>query len=143
MCAAGVVGPALGAAAGVLCRWLVGVAVLPVEGEFERRSHYSATTAHRALPVCRWPALGMPWGTARSNAASAASSRTGGACTGGGGRGAVQVVCGGCGFAGLLRFPEEQAALGNHSAQSPASVWVASPGYAMGHCKVKFSLFDV
>ena len=30
--------------------------------------------------------------------------------------------------------------LGNHSAQSPASVWVASPGHAMGHCKIKCSL---
>ena len=30
--------------------------------------------------------------------------------------------------------------LGNHSAQSPASRWVASPGYAMGHCKIKCSL---
>ena len=34
-------------------------------------------------------------------------------------------------------FVEEEAALGNHSAQSPASVWAASPGHAMGHCKLK------
>ena len=34
-------------------------------------------------------------------------------------------------------FVEEEAALGNHSAQSPASVWVASPGHAVGYCKVK------
>ena len=27
--------------------------------------------AHRALSVCEWPALSMPWATARSNAASA------------------------------------------------------------------------
>ena len=34
--------------------------------------------------------------------------------------------------------PEEQAALGNHSAQSPASVWVASSRHAMvGHVKSK------
>ena len=52
LCAAGVVGPELGAVAGVLCRWFVV----------------------------------------------------------------------GCSFAGLGRFPEEEAALGNHSAQSPASV---------------------
>ena len=26
----------------------------------------AATTAHRALPVCKWPALDIPWGTARS-----------------------------------------------------------------------------
>ena len=57
-CAAGVVGPALGAAAG-LCRWFVGVAVLPVCGDFQRRSQHLANTAHRALPVCEWPALGM------------------------------------------------------------------------------------
>ena len=38
---------------------------------------------------------------------------------------------------------EEEAALGNHSAQSPASVWVASPGHAMGHWKVKYSLWCV
>ena len=30
--------------------------------------------------------------------------------------------------------------LGNHCAQSPASVWVASPGHALGHCKVKCTL---
>jgi len=34
----------------------------------------------------------------------------------------VQVVRWGCGFADMWRFPEEEAALGNHSAQSPASV---------------------
>ena len=43
--------PALGAAAGVLCRWFVGGAVLPVCGDFQRRRQHSATTAHRALPV--------------------------------------------------------------------------------------------
>ena len=37
-------------------------------------------------------------------------------------------------------FVEEEAALGNHSAQSPASVLVASPGHAMVHSKVKCSL---
>ena len=81
-----------------------------------------ATTVHRALPVCEWPVLGMPLGTAKADAASAVCSRSGRACTGGSGRGAVQVVWGGLGFAGLLRCPEEKAALGNHSAQSPASV---------------------
>ena len=70
------------------------------------------------------------------------SSRRLGACTGACGR-AGQVVCGGCGFAVLWRFPEEEAALGNHSAQSPFSVFVASPGHAMGHCKVKCSLCSV
>ena len=116
---------------------------MPVCGNLHRRRQHSATTAHRALPVCEWPALGMPWGTARSNAASAVCSRVGGACTGGCGRGAVQVVSGGCGFADLGRFPKEEAALGNHCAQSPASVGVASPGHALGHCKVKCSLCSV
>ena len=40
-------------------------------------------------------------------------------------------------------FVEEEAALGNHSAQSPASVREFSPGHAMGHCKVKYSLCSV
>ena len=40
-------------------------------------------------------------------------------------------------------FVEEEAALGNHSAQSPASMWVASPGHAVVHCKVKCSLCSV
>ena len=50
-CAPGVVGPALGALAG-LGRWFVGVAVLLVGGAFQRRRQHSATTAHRALRVC-------------------------------------------------------------------------------------------
>ena len=82
LCAAGTAWLALGAAAG-LCRWYVGVAVWLVCGAVQRRSQHSATTGYRALPVCEWPTLGMPWGTARSNAASAMCSRVGGACTGG------------------------------------------------------------
>ncbi len=129
-------GPALGAAAGP-GGWFSGVGFWPVCGAVQRRRQHSATTAHRALPVCGWPALGIPWGTARSNAIGAACSRGGGASTGGGGR-SEKEVCGGCGFAGLWRFPaEEEAALGNQSAQSPASVWVASPGHAVGHFKVQ------
>ena len=112
----------MGTAAGVLCRWLVGGADLPVCGDFQRRRQHSATTAHRALPVCEWPALGMPWGTARSNAASAVCSRGGRACTGGSSKAGRVVVCGACGFTGLWRVPEEEAALGYHSAESPASV---------------------
>ena len=80
-CAAGVVGPALGAAVG-LGGWFVGVAVVPVCGDFRRRRQYSATTAHRALPVCQWPALGMKRGTARSNAASVVCIRCGRVGTG-------------------------------------------------------------
>ena len=69
------------------------------------------TTAHRALPVCEWAALSMSGGTARSNAGSAVCSRFFGACNGD------------YGFANLWRIPEqEEAALGNHSAQSSASV---------------------
>ena len=83
LCAAGVVGPELGAAAGVLCRWFVGVAVLPVCRAVQKRRQHSATIVHGALPVGEWPALGMPWATASSSAASAVSSRRGGACTGG------------------------------------------------------------
>ena len=108
-----VVEAALGALAG-LGRWcFVEVAVLPVCGDFKRRRQHSATTAHRALPVCGWSALGMLLGTIRSNEASDVCSRFGGACTGGCGRGAVQVARGGCGFAGLGSFAKEEAALIN------------------------------
>ena len=50
------------------------------------------------------------------------------------------VVCGGCGFAECWSFPDVEAPLGNHSANSPASVCVVSPGPAMSHCKVKSML---
>ena len=87
-----------GAAAG-LGRLFVGVAVLPVScGNFQWRRQHSASTAQAALLVSEWPAVGMPWDTARSNAASAVRSRCGRACTGGCGR-AGQMVCGGCSFA--------------------------------------------
>ena len=33
-----------------------------------------------------------------------------------------------------------EAVLGNNCAQSPASVWVASPGHTLDHCKVKCTL---
>ena len=104
-----------------LGRWVVGVVVLPVCGDSQRGRQYSATTAHRALPLCKWAAVGMPWSTERLNAASVASSRCGGACTEGCGR-AGQVDCGGCGFAFLWRFPEEEAAFGNFSLQNHASM---------------------
>ena len=134
------VGPALGAAAGP-GGWFVGrPAVLLVCWEFQRRrQHLATTTAHIALPVFGQPALGMLWATARSDSASAVWSRHWGACTRGCGR-AGHVVYGGCGFAGLWRSLKEEASLGNHSAQSPASVWVASPGHAKEHCKVNCSL---
>ena len=105
--------------------------------EISRGGGSSATTALRGLPVvCEWPALGMPRGTARSNAISAVCSMCGCGCTGGCGWLGRWFV-GGCGFAShLWRFPEEEAALSNHSAQSPTSLWVAGSGHAMGHYKV-------
>ena len=70
------------AAAG-LGRWFVSVAVSLSTGVFLIIWRQClATTAHSALPVCKWPTLAMPWATARSNAASAVCSRCGGACTG-------------------------------------------------------------
>ena len=48
-----------------------------------------------------------------------------------------QVVCGSFGFAECWSYPDAETALGNESAQSPASVQIASPGHAIGHCKVK------
>ncbi len=81
-CAAGVVEPVLGAYAG-LDRWFVGGAVLLNAGVFQMWRRWLPTTAHRALPVHEWPALGMPWGAVRSSAASVMFRRSGGACTGG------------------------------------------------------------
>ena len=40
-------------------------------------------------------------------------------------------------------FVQEEAALINRSAQSPARVWVASTEHAVGHCKVQCSLCSV
>ena len=112
----------LGAAAG-LGGWFVGMRLFPICVSFQRSRQHSATAAHRALPVGEWPALGMPWGTARSNAAS-------GVCAAGVVEPAVGSAAGpGRWFMGVAVFPlcgrfpeEEEAALGNHSAQSPASV---------------------
>ena len=63
----------------------------------------------------------MPWGTARSNAASAECS----SCEVSGTGAAAGVLC--RRFVGVAVLPvrgyfvEEESALGNHSAQSPAS----------------------
>ena len=59
-CAAAVVKPALGAAAGP-GRWLVEVAVLVDAGVFQLRRCRWATTLHRALPMYICPFLVMPW----------------------------------------------------------------------------------
>ena len=134
------VGPALGAAAG-LGRWLVGVAVLWSSGILQMRRQWPVTTAHRALPMCSWLVLlGMPWGTARWKAASSVRSRCGGDCTGCCGRAGQEVVYGGCGFVDFWSLPDMEAVVSDHGAQSPSSVCVASPGHAMGHCKLKCSL---
>jgi len=140
-CSAGVVEPALGAAAR-LGRWFVGGAVLLNAGVFRMWMCRSATTEHRALPVCEWLALSLPIATARSIAGSAVCRRCGGACTGCCGRDG-QVVCGSCVLAEYWSFPDVKALLGNHSVQSPASARVASPGGAMGQCKVKCSFYSV
>ena len=70
---------------------------------------------------------------------SAVCNRCCGAYTGCCGR-AGQVVCGGCGFAAFWFCSVEEVPLGNHRAQSPASVRVASPGHVVGTCKVKYNL---
>ena len=74
-----------------------------LSGVFQFRRRYSATTVYRALPVCGWPALGMSWGAARSNAASALCTSCEAPGTGGCGS-AEQVVCGGCRFAAEWRI---------------------------------------
>ena len=56
----------LGAAAG-LGRKFRGAAVLLNAGVLKMWGHRSATTAYRALPVCDWPALGIPRATTRLN----------------------------------------------------------------------------
>ena len=124
-CATGVVEPALGAVA-VLGRCFLGASVvLLLSGVFQLSRRHSATTVQRALQVCVGSVLGMPWGTVRSNTASALCSRCGGVCAGCFGHHAGQVVCGGCGFAaGYWNLLPKEVPLGNQSAQSPASVSV-------------------
>ena len=62
-------------------------------GVFQIWRRCSTTIAHRALPVREWPALSIPWTTARSNAVFAVCSRFGGVCTGCCGR-AGQMILG-------------------------------------------------
>ena len=109
-------------AAGRLGRWFMGGAVLLNAGLIQMMwRRCSATTAHRALPVCVWAALGMSWATARSFTVFEVCSRCVGACTWCCCR-AGQVICGGCGFAECWTFPDVKALFSSHSAQSPASV---------------------
>ena len=144
-CAAGVVKHALEKTAAGLGRWFVGGAVVLLNaGVLQMWRRRPATTAHRALSVCEWPALGIPWGTARSNAASTVCSRRSAACTGCCGRAGQVVYMGDCGFAEYWSVPEDvEVPLGNHSAQSPASLCLASLGYGMGHYQDKCSLRSV
>jgi len=54
---------------------------------------------------------------------------------------AVQVACeASSGFFTFWSPSVMEPLLGNHCAQSPASVWVSSPEHALGHCKVKCTL---
>ena len=131
----------MGVAAG-LGRLFVGVVVFLKAGVFQLSRRCSATTVHRAVSVCEWPALGMPWGTARSNVAYTVRSRYCRACTGCCGR-AGQLVSGAYGFAECWSFTDVGSPLGNYSAQSPASVRMARPEHAIGHCRVKCSLCSV
>ena len=100
------------------------------------RRQYSATTAHRALPVCECPALGMD-GALQGQIQCLQ-------CAAGVIEPPLGAVAGlGRWFVGMAVLrPVEEAVLGNHSAQSPACVSVARPGHAMGHCKVKCSLYS-
>jgi len=40
----------------------------------------------------------------------------------------------------MMDFQAVEELLGKPSAQSPVSLLVASPGHAMGHCRVKYSI---
>ena len=99
-CSAGLVEPALGAAAG-LGRWLVGgwfslfVEISRGRGSTRQPQHTESCQCVIGNP---WP-----WASARTNVASAECSRCGGACTGCCGR-AGQVVCEECDVIGLRRL---------------------------------------
>ena len=123
--AAGVVNkPALKAAVAGLGRWFVeGCAVLPICEDFQRRSQRSATTAHRALPVTEWPVLYIYHESlqCQMQTLQCAAGVVGPALRAVAGLGSWVVGVAFCAVV-LWRFPEEDAAVGNHSAQSPASV---------------------
>ena len=141
-CAAGVVEPGRLCAAAGLPRRVVGGAVLLNAGVFQMQvwRRRSATAAYTVLSVCEWPALGMSRATARSDAASAVCIRCAGACTGCCGRAGQVISEGGAVLlnAGVFHMCRHRSA--TTGAQSPTSVWVASPGHAMGSCKVGCSL---
>ena len=71
---------------------LRGLRFLLYAGVLQLWRRCSPTRIYRALPACEWPALGILWAPARSNAAFAVCSRCDGACTGCCGRAGQQVV---------------------------------------------------
>ena len=119
-CAAGVVEPALGAAAG-LGRWFVGEAFLLVCcGDFQRRRQHLATTEYcQCVSGQPWACHGALQGQMQPLLCAAGVMGPALGPAAGPGR---WLMGGCCGFAGLCSWPEEEAALGNLSAQSPASV---------------------
>ena len=58
-------------------------------------------------------------------------------------RAAGEVIYRGCVFAASWSFTVEEVLITNCSEQSADSVCIASPGHAMGSCKVKCSLCSV
>jgi len=118
-CAAGVVKPALEATAR-LGRWFVGGVRFCRFAEISRGG--GSTRQTQCTEPCQCMS-GLPWGCqcALQDAAFVVCSRCYEACDGGCSR-TGQDVCGACSFVGLWRFLEEEAALGNHNPQSPASV---------------------
>ena len=108
-----------------LGRWSVvcAVVVWMISGDSQRRRHRSPTTAYRALPVCVWPALGMPWTTARLNAASSVCNICGWVETGCWRR-AGQVVCGVFKISGVFQRRRHRSPTTAHRAL-PVWVWPA------------------
>ena len=141
-CASGVVEPGPGVAVG-RGRWFWGrVVLLKNAGVIQLWRRCSATTAHRALLVCEWPALAISWAIASLDAASAVYSRCGGACTDCWDR-AGQVVCGGCcGFwrnAGGFQLWRRCSATTAYRAL-PVCEWPGQSWVCHGPCKAKCSI---
>ena len=116
-CEAGVVESALGAAAG-LDRWFEGAVVLLKRKILQVWRRCLPTTAHRALPVCKWPAQGMPWATARSKCSLCSMLEP----VLGAAAGLGRCFEGTAVFAVCWSFAAVEALLANQNLQSPASV---------------------
>ena len=113
---------------------------MPDCGDFHRRRQHSATTVHRALPVCEWPALEDAMGHYKKVKCRLCSVhqvwwslhwRCGRWFAGV----AVLSVC------GDFQRNRQHSAATVHRAL-PVCDWLALGG-AMGHCKVKFRLCSV